>query len=165
MHRPDDAPTRVDKKLGDGVIDKRRGPDLGVKPLLPTPESSAEKTPREHGVDARILRSIWGFIGSPFNDNSPNDVVFTPFLSGVGGTVSGKWDLTEGNNTTFAAQLGSILAGLTYMNFHTVQFGAGEVRGQILVVPEPETYLLMLAGLGCIGAIARRRRAASIARL
>ena len=50
------------------------------------------------------------------------------------------------------------------MNFHTAQFAAGEVRGQILVVPEPETYLLMLAGLGCIGAIARRRSSASAAR-
>ena len=75
----------------------------------------------------------------------------TPFASGVGFTVSGKWDLPEGQNTTFADQVGNILAGQTYMNFHTVQFGSGEVRGQILVVPEPETYLLMLAGLAGIG--------------
>ena len=107
---------------------------------------------------------IWGFIGSPFNDNSPNDVVMTPFASGVGGTVSGKWDLPEGNNTTFAAQVGNILAGLTYMNFHTVQFGSGEVRGQIQVVPEPETYLLMLAGLAGVGAMVRRRRRVSSSR-
>jgi hypothetical protein len=107
---------------------------------------------------------VWGFIGSPFNDTDPMDVVVTPFASGVGGTVTAKWDLNEGNNTTFAAQVGNILAGLTYLNFHTTQFASGEVRGQILVVPEPETYLLMLAGLGCVGAIARRRRAALAAR-
>jgi hypothetical protein len=35
---------------------------------------------------------VWGFIGAPFNDNMPNDVVVTPFASGVGGPVSGKWD-------------------------------------------------------------------------
>jgi len=106
---------------------------------------------------------LWGFHGSPFNDTSPMDVVVTPFASGVGGTVTSKWDLTEGNGVgrTFADQLGNILAGLTYMNFHTTQFGSGEIRGQILVVPEPETYLLLLAGLGCIGAIARRRTAAT----
>ena len=104
---------------------------------------------------------IWGFIGSPFNDTNPMDVVVTPFLNGVGGTVTSKWDLPEGNNTTFAAQLDNILAGLTYMNFHTVQFGSGEVRGQIQVVPEPETYLLMLAGLAGVGAMVRRRRSAS----
>ena len=107
---------------------------------------------------------IWGFIGTPFNDNNPMDVVVTPFASGVGGTVSSKWDLPEGQNTTFAAQVGNILAGLTYLNFHTVQFGGGEVRGQILVVPEPETYLLMLAGLAGLGAMVRRRRGAPIAR-
>jgi hypothetical protein len=107
---------------------------------------------------------IWGFIGSPFNDTDPEDVVVTPFASGVGGTVSSKWDLGEGNNTTFEAQVGNILAGLTYINFHTVQFGSGEVRGQIQVVPEPETYLLMLAGLAGVGAMVRRRRGASLAR-
>ena len=40
---------------------------------------------------------VWDFFGSPFNDNNPNDVVITPFASGVGGTISGKWDLPEGN--------------------------------------------------------------------
>jgi hypothetical protein len=106
---------------------------------------------------------IWGFIGTPFNDTSPTDVVVTPFASGVGGTVSSKWDLPEGQNTTFAAQVGNILAGLTYLNFHTVQFGGGEIRGQIQVVPEPETYLLMLAGLAGMGAMVRRRRRAATA--
>jgi len=103
---------------------------------------------------------VWGFFGMPFNDNNPNDVVMTPFATGVGGTISGKWDAPEGNNTTFAAQLNSILAGLSYINFHTVQFGGGEIRGQILAVsavPEPETYALMLAGLAVVGGWARRR--------
>src|SRR5262249_4630458 len=39
---------------------------------------------------------VWGFFGSPFNDNNPNDVVNTPFTTGVGGTISGKWDAPEG---------------------------------------------------------------------
>ena len=30
------------------------------------------------------LPVVWGFIGAPFNDNNPNDVVVTPFASGVG---------------------------------------------------------------------------------
>jgi glucose/arabinose dehydrogenase len=74
---------------------------------------------------------VWGFIGLPFNDTNPTDTVVTPFASGVGGTVTSKWDLTEGNNTTLAAQLPNILAGLTYINFHTRRFPGGEVRGQI----------------------------------
>ena len=102
---------------------------------------------------------VWGFFGTPFNDNSPNDMTMTPFATGVGGTFSGKWDPTEGNNTNFAAQVGNILNGLSYINFHTTQFGGGEIRGalQVAAVPEPESYALMLAGLGAVGWAARRR--------
>ena len=104
------------------------------------------------------LPVVWGFIGAPFNDNNPNDVVVTPFASGVGGTVSGKWDAAEGNNTTLTAQLANILAGRSYINFHTTQFSGGEIRGNIVVaVPEPETYALMLAGLAVVAGVARRR--------
>ena len=72
---------------------------------------------------------VWGFFGTPFNDNNPNDVVNTPFASGVGGVISGKWDAPEGNGTTLAAQLTNIRTGHAYINFHTVQFGGGEIRG------------------------------------
>jgi CHRD domain-containing protein len=87
---------------------------------------------------------VWGFFGTPFNDNSPNDVVFQPFPMGVGGMISGKWDLMEGNGTTLAAQLPNILSGHSYINFHTTQFGGGEIRGNIAAVtPEPATMLLV----------------------
>jgi hypothetical protein len=102
---------------------------------------------------------VWGFFGAPFNDNNPNDVVFTPFLTGVGGTISGKWDNPEGNGgTTLAAQLPLIFAGRSYINFHTTQFGGGEVRGAITAVPEPATVLLLGAGLLGVGAIGWKRR-------
>ncbi len=102
---------------------------------------------------------VWGFFGAPLNDVAPNDVVFTPFTTGVGGTISGKWDLLEGNaGTTLTAQLPNILTGHSYINFHTTQFGGGEIRGNIVAVPEPETYSLMLAGLGAVF-LARRRKA------
>jgi hypothetical protein len=71
---------------------------------------------------------VWGFFGAPFNDDNPNDIVNTP--SGVGGTISGKWDPPEGNGTTFAAQLANLKEGRAYINFHTTQFGGGEIRGQ-----------------------------------
>jgi hypothetical protein len=101
---------------------------------------------------------IFGFIGSPFNDNNPNDVVVTPFASGVGGTVTGRWNVGEGNGTTLAAEIPNLLAGLTYINFHTVQFGGGEVRGQITAVPEPATLSLVLLGSGLALRARLRRR-------
>ena len=96
---------------------------------------------------------VWGFFGSPFNDNNPNDAIVTPFSTGVGGTFSGKWDLPEGNNTTLDAQLGNLLSGHAYINFHTVQFGGGEIRGAIQLVPEPATATGMLLAIGAIAII------------
>jgi hypothetical protein len=105
---------------------------------------------------------VWGFIGMPFNDTMPTDTVVTPFSTGVGGIVSTKWDAPEGNNTTLTAQLPNILAGLSYINFHTVQNGSGEVRGQIVAsVPEPSTLTLLgfgIAGLAGIGLVRSRRQ-------
>jgi len=103
---------------------------------------------------------VWGFIGMPFNDNNPNDVVFTPFATGVGGMVSGKWDLPEGQNTTFTAQLPNLVAGRAYINFHTMQNTGGEIRAFLEPVPEPTSIVLLglgtLAIVGC-GTRARRR--------
>jgi uncharacterized protein (TIGR03118 family) len=89
---------------------------------------------------------VWGFFGNPFNDNNPNDQVFSPFSSGVGGTFSGKWDAPEGNGTTLAAQLPNLRAGHAYINFHTNQFGGGEIRGNF---PAQNAFRdALVAGLG-----------------
>jgi hypothetical protein len=100
---------------------------------------------------------VWGFIGTPFNNTTPNEGVTTPFATGVGGRFTGVWNAPEGNNTTLAAQLTHILNNRSYINFHTVQFGGGEVRGNLAIVPEPSAIALLCGG----GLMALRRRRAS----
>jgi CHRD domain-containing protein/PEP-CTERM motif-containing protein len=86
----------------------------------------------------------------------------TPFATGVGGTFTGKWDLPEGNNTTLTAQLDNILNGRTYINFHTVQYGGGEIRGNIIAVPEPSSVVLLaVVCAGLMGVCWKRRRSAA----
>ncbi len=100
----------------------------------------------------------WGFFGTPDNDTNPDQLVVTPFASGVGGTFSSTWDLPEGNGgRTFASELPHILAGRAYINFHTTQFPGGEIRGNF--VPEPSTWAMMLLGFGAVGCAMRRRKA------
>jgi hypothetical protein len=98
---------------------------------------------------------VWGFFGSPDNDNNPDQFMLTPFATGVGGTFTSIWDAPEGNNgTTLTAQLNNLFNGLCYINFHTMQNGGGEIRGQI--VPEPSTTILV--SLGLAGALAALRK-------
>jgi hypothetical protein len=53
-------------------------------------------------------------------------------------------------------ELPAIRSGLAYINFDTVQFGGGEIRGQL--VPEPSASVLTgLGGLIVLGAACRRR--------
>jgi len=57
--------------------------------------------------------------------------------------------------------LEALQSHLAYVNIHTELNPSGEIRGQLLqvqAIPEPETYALMLAGLGLVGWAASRRR-------
>jgi hypothetical protein len=70
-----------------------------------------------------------------------------------------------GNNTfggTFQGQIpgtfGTYFGGIVLGAYTDYLVGATEGRIQVMV-PEPETYALMLAGLGLVATIARRRKA------
>jgi NAD-dependent oxidoreductase involved in siderophore biosynthesis len=62
--------------------------------------------------------------------------------------------------SAFNALVAGLDAGQAYLNVHTASFPGGEIRGLLVPVPEPETYALMLAGLGIVGWAAKRRQRA-----
>ncbi len=73
------------------------------------------------------------------------------FITASGGTVAGAE----------ARLISNLASGNAYFNIHTTPlFGGGEIRSFVTAVPEPESYALMLAGLGLVGLAAKRRRGA-----
>lgn len=50
-----------------------------------------------------------------------------------------------------------LLSNRNYVNVHTNQYPGGEIRGQLIVVPEPATMAVVTMGLGLLAARRRRR--------
>jgi len=78
-----------------------------------------------------------------------------PTLTPVGGNLfaaySGVANLTP-------AQVSQVLADLTYAEVVTQEYPAGEIRGQITLVPEPSS--VMLLGVGSVMFFLQRRKKA-----
>ena len=76
------------------------------------------------------------------------------------GDGTGDYFLFVGNDNDFQSATGKHMAAAGNL----VSYNAGLEHDSVVLayrvaaVPEPETYALMLAGLGLVGAIARRRR-------
>jgi hypothetical protein len=91
---------------------------------------------------------------------------FLGFPLGVtSGTYSHTFDLTQATsfNAAFVTAFGGTAAsaraalvdgmnsGHAYLNIHTTQFGAGEIRGFVVATPESGTLLLLTTGLAAVG--------------
>lgn len=63
-----------------------------------------------------------------------------------------------GNATLSETQEGQLLGGLWYVNIHSTVYPDGEIRGQVVAIPEPEVYAMLATGLGLVGLAVRRRK-------
>lgn len=110
------------------------------------------------------------FAGTGTNIGTPNAVGFGAGLLDVdtsgGGLANAFFDTNSiaamfGGNADF--QLGASFSNALQPHPDECPGGpaclAGsvDIRGQVFVIPEPETYALLLAGLGAVGFVARRR--------
>lgn len=105
--------------------------------------------------------SIEGLIGAP---SAPGSHIHAGFAGENGPVVfgfnnpDGTW--SPSGNATWSGlsndEVTRLFDGGFYLNFHTDQFAAGEVRGQILLVPSGGAGAAMLAAMGAVGV--RRRR-------
>ncbi|MBI4580600.1 MAG: CHRD domain-containing protein [Planctomycetes bacterium] len=69
-------------------------------------------------------------------------------------TTGGTSGTLSGSGTLSAANTANMIAGLMYVNVHTSFKPGGEIRGQLIEVPEPATLGLM----GLCGLLVLRRR-------
>lgn len=112
---------------------------------------------------SRIALNVYSAAGSLLQTFSlASDMVLDQVASGVGGSglVFGLDLAQQGQLTTLLATPGTevFTAGATFAN---AQGGLETIQAVRLTtaIPEPETYALLLAGIGALGFVARRRRA------
>lgn len=111
-----------------------------------------------------------------FTGVAPIAIPFTDFPLGVtSGTYSASFDLSDATiyDPAFLAAFGgtpasagaalieAIASNEAYLNIHTSQYPAGEIRGFLVAapIPEPATWGMLGMGLAGLGMMARRRRA------
>lgn len=118
---------------------------------------------------------IHGLTAQPFTGTASVATVtptFTNFPLGVtSGTYDFTYDMTQASSynssfitasggtvsQAFNALLNGLDTGRTYFNIHTSTFGAGEIRGFLVPVPEPASAATLVGAVG-LTALRRRRR-------
>lgn len=145
------------------------------------------RTAGDYGYQASTFGAIWGAGTAAdhwLSNNSPHDtIVFDHFSAGIsafggnffasdiaGQFVDGSVTLSASDGSAFTytldhATTASFLGFVSSSTLDSVTLGVGfdsgywpTVNDLVLAVPEPGSYAMLLAGLGCVGAVARRRR-------
>src|ERR1700730_1041299 len=100
------------------------------------------------GTNAGVATTLPAFPGFPLGVTSgtyssvvfdlTQPLIYNPaFVTAQGGTIAGAE----------AALINGIENGQTYFNIPTVNFGGGEIRGQLFPVPEPASLVLLGSAL------------------
>ena len=102
-------------------------------------------------LDAGLLFNEGGIVAFKYGKSGVSNPVFTGSFDGVNFTANGQVQLIAVPSlSTHTLVLDAPAAtGAAYAGYFTVT-----------AVPEPETYAMFLAGLGIMGALARRRKPA-----
>ena len=73
------------------------------------------------------------------------------FSGTTSGSLTGAWVLPDQD------AYDGLFDGETYVNLHSTSYGGGELRGQLIQVPEPSAYAALI-GLVSLGVAFQRRR-------
>lgn len=110
-----------------------------------------------YGMPVNSARNNNGFFTLVFDRNDPTNTSLT-------------WDQMVYTDNTRFGMMGPLLTGWLGMTGHKdYGAGVGSMGGYpntltiTAAVPEPETYAMMMAGLGLVGWMSRRRRSAVVA--
>jgi hypothetical protein len=134
------------------------GSIFGGNFLAAGPTSGAPATLSFTGSGVDYISFLWG---SPDTYNTLT-VTSTGGFTQTFSAMSLGFAVTNGNQSfsqyvQFAGLAGSKITALTFNNAPAID--AFETANySVTPVPEPETYALLLAGLGAVGFVARRRR-------
>jgi hypothetical protein len=104
---------------------------------------------------------LGGATAALLNDASPgfNGPLIFPLTLDTPGATSGSF---HGGGMLSPAQIADMIAGNTYIRIASQVFPTGEIRGQLSMIPEPGSIVLLgLGGLGVLAAAWRRRKCAA----
>ncbi|MBE9049360.1 CHRD domain-containing protein [Nostocales cyanobacterium LEGE 11386] len=108
------------------------------------------------GLQGTIAAPFAHIHNAPAGQNGPvvhdlDNATLPPIAGSNSGTITGDWRFDDVTNPLTDVLAQELLRGNAYFNLHTTTFPSGEIRGQIVPVPEPTSTLSLLT-LGALGA-------------